>query len=62
MTQINLLEKEGTSFNKASKNKKIFEPTRWHYSRENSNNGGVIYGSNGLKGYTNDDLFPAIQY
>ncbi len=62
MTQNNLLEKEGTSFNKVSKKNKIFEPTRWHYSRENSNNGGVIYGSNGLKGYTNDDLFPAIQY
>lgn len=62
MTQNNLLEREGTEMNPVSNKQKIFSPTRWHYGRENSNNGGVIYGSNGLHGFTNDDLYPAIQY
>jgi hypothetical protein len=57
-----MLAREGTAFTPANKNFKVFNEDRWHYERENSINGGVILGSNGLRGYDKDYNNPALIY
>lgn len=55
-----LLNREGTSYVPANKNFKIIQDNRWHYERENSINGGVILGSNGMRGYDQNYDYAAI--
>lgn len=53
---VDLLSKEGTSFSSAGRGFKTIDIDRWHYPRENSINGGKLYGFSGLKGSDPDLL------
>jgi len=56
-----LLLHEGISFDPVNKKFKSMNSDRWHYDNENSINGGVIPGSFGIKGHS-DNANAAIIY